>query len=176
MYQNPQQPPPGAPAPQQFPQGQQVQQHPKNPNGGYLKPSDYGADQFFGALTITWAMLQQLLAQGNGSDVKINVKVNELKNGQYGAYRRITANPLTPEQQARMSSVVQTPAQPVQQVQPVIPTGPPQVYAPGSVMDSQAPLPPQQPQYQAPVQQPAQVQYPAPQAETPPILEDAIPF
>ena len=154
------------PPAQQFQQDQQ--QHPKNPNGGYLKPSDYGADQFFGSLTITGAMLQQLLAQSNGGDVKISIKVNELRNGQYGAYRRITANPMTPDQQARVNQVQAAPqAPPVQQ-----PSVQPQVFAPGSVMatNTTPAAPATAPTQQAPVQQPPSVQT---QAK---IIEDEIPF
>ncbi len=144
------------------------QQHPKNPNGGYLKPSDYGADQFFGAIVLTRQLVEFLYIQGG--DVKINIKVNELKNGEYGAYRRITAKAMTAEQTARVN---QAQAQPQPQPVPPIAQAAPIQYTQGQ----------QQPMQQAAAPAPIQVPAAAPPVQTPPaqpqsatILDDEIPF
>ena len=163
-------------------QEQQAQQqmHPKNPNGGYLKPSDYGADQFFGAIVLTRPLVEFLYNQGG--DVKINIKVNELKNGEYGAYRRITAKPLTAEQTFRMSQTqAQTQPAPVPQVQGQ-PQPMQQMVAPAETAPAPIQVPPQEPmaptpQYVAPT--PIQ-EHPPSQAQPVPVnsqvLEDEIPF
>jgi len=153
------------------------QQHPKNPNGGYLKPSDYGADQFFGAIVLTRPLVEFLYSQGG--DVKINIKVNELKNGEYGAYRRITAKAMTAEQTARIN---QAQAQPQPQpVAPIVQQAPvqPVQYSQGQPQPMQQAAPPAAPiqvptptpQYAAPT--PAQPQNSASQPQT---LAKEVPF
>lgn len=152
---------------------QQATMHPKNPNGGYLKPSDYGADQFFGAIVLTREMVEFLFNQGG--DVKINIKVNELKNGQYGAYRRITAKPLTAEQTMRMSQPQAAP-QP-QPVQPIMPQQAPMMAIPQQEQNKPA-LQPQPVQQAAPVpiqQAPVQAQ-PQPAPGNSQIISEDIPF
>lgn len=60
----------------------QNQQHPKNPNSGYLKPSKYGQDEWCGVIEI------------NG--VKHWCELRAQADSQYGPYRRIVFKPHTP--------------------------------------------------------------------------------
>lgn len=76
------------------------QQFKKSANGGYLNPSQYGEDQWFGTLTIT----PELVAQIN--DGKVAINVSEVKQNREGkSYRRITAKAYTPKQVTSQSDV-----------------------------------------------------------------------
>lgn len=138
-------------------QPQNGQQYQANPNGGYLKASSYGNDQWYGKLTITPELLIE--AQKTGA---ITIKVNEPKQNQYGIARRVTAKPYTPTQRPDNGYNNAAPVQGQPVAQPV----------------------PMQP---APVQQgqPMQTAQPAPQANpfgTPPVNNfnttgtDEVPF
>lgn len=129
----------------------QQQQYPKNPNSGYLNPSDYGEGKWTGVVTI------------NGALFRLNI--NEAKQGKFGKpYRRATLNMLTQEQVDRYNAAKsQNAAQPAAPVAPQM---------------AQAPIPGQPVQQQpVPQQAPVQQQAPVPQAApTVNPLDDEIPF
>lgn len=58
-----------------------------NPNGGYLKPNQYG---LAGAITITPELLANIQATG-----KVYITVGQVKDGQYGPSARCVAKPVT---------------------------------------------------------------------------------
>lgn len=64
----------------------------KNPNGGYLNPSNYGQDSWYGAVTITPELLQQIQATG-----KVLIEVKDEQTSTYGPCRRIVAKTYTPK-------------------------------------------------------------------------------
>lgn len=139
------------------------QQFQKNPNGGYLKPSDYGEGKFTGVVEITPALLTELsaLIQANGTSF-VRLNVSEAKQGKFGVYERATMKALTQEQVAKhQGAKTQAPAQPAQ----TFATAP----AAGATIPAQG--------YQQPIPV-AQSAAPQPQVAAPAVdpLEDEIPF
>ena len=63
-------------------------QYEKNPNGGYLNKSNYGADSWYGKVAITPALLAEAQKPGH-----ILVEVKDIQTTQYGDCRRVVAKP-----------------------------------------------------------------------------------
>lgn len=167
-----------------------TQQFKKNPNGGYLKPSNHGEGRETSVLEFTPELINELYRQSQQYGAGfVRANVSELKAGQYGNYRRLTMIPLQDQQvvnhQAAKSQMSQAPAQHAVP-QPQMQTAPPPAQQPAYSQAPPAPPPPPAlPQHAAtpaPVYQqqptPAPVQQAAPAA--PPvggdILDDEIPF
>lgn len=75
---------------------QQPKQYEKNPNGGYVKPSQHGPDRFFGTLEITPQLMQQIQQAGG----KVFVDIKEVRHSNYGPCRRVLLKPCTEQKKA----------------------------------------------------------------------------
>ena len=132
-------------------------QYEKNPNGGYLNKSNYGADSWYGAITITPELLAQIQQTG-----KALIEVKDIQTTQYGECRRIVAKPYTPAAQQS------APQQAAPVAQAYAPQAPQPAYAQPAAPAPQAPQ-----GYAPPVQSDAPT--PAPQQGAP-LQQDAIPW
>lgn len=109
-------------------------QYEKNPNGGYLNKSNYGADSWYGKVTLTPELT------GVAHDINVLIEVKDIQTTQYGECRRAVAKKWVPK---AMPQPVQQPAQPAYQ-------------------QAQQPMQQAQPSYAQPAQQPMQNAGPAP--------------
>lgn len=134
-----------APAPQN---NQSQGQYEKNPNGGYLNPSQYGQDAWWGKLTLTPELT------GLPHEINVMLEVKDVQISEYGPCRRVVAKPYTPKPQANQATAA--------------PQAPAPSYTAAAAYSPAAPAAPA-PAYNAPVNgaaytAPAPIQHAAPEA------------